>query len=147
MLKPTQPHPLFVYGSLLSGFFNSRDYLTDKVAKRETAYFSGTLYHLPEGYPALLAGSDEIIGELVYLKDFANISAIDELEEYFGENHPDNLYCRQLVQEKKLMAQTNQPISISIIERSINPLGQFIYLVETGALSCKKITSTRDNPW
>ncbi len=127
MLKPTQPHPLFVYGSLLSGFYNSRDYLTDKVAKRETAYFRGTLYHLPEGYPALLPGNDKIIGELVYLKNFADIASIDELEEYFGENHPDNIYCRQLVQIEKTDG-TNESAYVYLYNQSIDESSGAIYL-------------------
>lgn len=90
-------YPFFVYGSLRNGFYNAEKYMTGQVESRARAQLANMdLYHLDdEGYPAIVTGDGQVIGELVWLKDYENnLSRIDGLEEYFGEDHPDNLYHR-----------------------------------------------------
>ena len=77
---------IFVYGSLMEGFFNSEKALKGKVEKRIKAKTKGRLYHLIEKeYPALVDGEDVVYGELLIMKDLENILPIlDEIEKYYG---------------------------------------------------------------
>ncbi|MEG1087813.1 MAG: gamma-glutamylcyclotransferase family protein, partial [Cetobacterium sp.] len=71
MMKPTEEKKIFVYGSLREGFFNYDKYLVNKVSPASLGKVNGKLFHLShKGYPALLDGEEEVIGELMELKDF-----------------------------------------------------------------------------
>lgn len=85
---------IFVYGTLLRGERNHR--IIKPFADRiEAATTSGRLFVLPQGYPGLLPGPDTVRGECVALRDpQAALAALDDLEEYFGPDHPDNEYRR-----------------------------------------------------
>ena len=77
---------LWVYGSLLSGFFNYRRVLEGKILTCTPAKVRGTLFHqIDKGYPAMIEGEDWVYGELLELEDFFQLlPKIDELENYFG---------------------------------------------------------------
>lgn len=84
---------IFVYGSLREGFFNYDLYLKGKnIEKLGLGYTYGKLFHMEnKGYPALIAGKDEIEGE-VFLVDDSLIADLHSLEGYINENNPKNLY-------------------------------------------------------
>lgn len=90
---------IFVYGSLMEGFFNYTKYLEGNVISKDKATIEGKLYDMPhKGYPAVINGTDIVHGELYSLKDFShNLSALDKMENYFGENNPNNEYNRIIV--------------------------------------------------
>lgn len=90
---------IFVYGSLMEGFFNYKKYLEGNVLSKENASIEGKLYDMPhKGYPAVINGPDTVYGELYTLKDFnKNLEALDKMENYFGENDPNNEYNRIIV--------------------------------------------------
>lgn len=92
---------IFVYGSLREGFFNFEKYLKGKVISSKLGKVSGkALYHMPsKGYPAMIKGSNYVFGEVFEIKDFdTNLKKLDELEDYLGENKPENEYNRELLQ-------------------------------------------------
>lgn len=95
---------LFVYGSLMEGFFNSEKALVGKVERRIKAKTKGKLYHLAnKGYPALVDGEDTVYGELLVMKDLdATFPALNKIENYFGENDPKNEYHRVVIEVETL---------------------------------------------
>lgn len=86
---------LWVYGSLLSDFFNYKRVLEGKVLTCTPAKVQGTLFHQVEkGYPALVEGKGWVYGELLELENFPQLlPQIDELENYIGTGF-DNEYNR-----------------------------------------------------
>ncbi|WP_034850096.1 gamma-glutamylcyclotransferase family protein [Clostridium hydrogeniformans] len=90
---------LFVYGSLRDGFFNFDKYLKDEIISRKLGKIKGTLYHMPnKGYPAVLNGDEEIIGEVIEVKNWdKNLKALDDMEGYISEGNKDNEYNRELL--------------------------------------------------
>jgi len=94
--------PVFVYGTLLNGFTNASRYVAPYGHRRLPAKARGRLYHLPQGYPALLAESAEdtwVTGELIFFESHHYVQAmkgLDELEDYFGKDDPRNLYEREV---------------------------------------------------
>lgn len=90
---------VFVYGTLMSGFYNNNKYLSGKVESIEKAWINGKLYQqFMESYPSLLKGEDKVYGELITLKNFEeDIKALDKLEEFLGEGNPKNLYHREVI--------------------------------------------------
>lgn len=105
MLKPTEEKKIFVYGSLREGFFNYDKYLAGKVFPAQLGKVTGKLYHLShKGYPALLHGDDEVIGEIMEMKDFyKDIVPMDEMEGYISEENTSlNEYTRTMMVVKNL---------------------------------------------
>lgn len=96
--KTTDKYPLFVYGSLLKGFYNYDKYLQGKVTSSVEAKTSGKLFHLShKGYPALIDGNDEVYGELIEIKDYEEtLKQLDELEGFKGSNNIENDYNKVL---------------------------------------------------
>jgi gamma-glutamylcyclotransferase (GGCT)/AIG2-like uncharacterized protein YtfP len=90
---------LWVYGSLLSGFFNHVKVLEGRVISLYPARIKGRLFHqLHKGYPALLNGSDSVNGELLQIRDLPTIlPLVAELEGY-AVGGVDNEYDRRLSQ-------------------------------------------------
>lgn len=111
MIKPTEEKKIFVYGSLREGFFNYDKYLNGKVSKPTLAKVQGKLYHLShKGYPALLDGDDEVIGEIMEMKDFyTDIVPMDKMEGYHSaEDTSLNEYTRTVMTVKNLETNENE---------------------------------------
>ncbi|MGL4737693.1 MAG: gamma-glutamylcyclotransferase family protein [Cellulosilyticaceae bacterium] len=85
---------IFVYGSLMSGFWNYDKVLKNRVRKVEKASVSGELYHLPAGYPAVVEGRQRVEGEVITISQEKLLKSLDLLEGYMGEGE-DNLYERR----------------------------------------------------
>jgi gamma-glutamylcyclotransferase (GGCT)/AIG2-like uncharacterized protein YtfP len=77
---------MFVYGSLLEGFFNYEKTLVGQVVSRVPAKVRGNLFHQSaKGYPALIPGKDWVCGELLELSHFdENLPFLDEVENFRG---------------------------------------------------------------
>jgi gamma-glutamylcyclotransferase (GGCT)/AIG2-like uncharacterized protein YtfP len=91
------PLRLFVYGSLMGGFFNYEKVLAGKVLSRRRAIVRGKLFHqIAKGYPALVPGSSPVAGEFLELLDFDRLLAdSDRLENFFGPGQRENEYERR----------------------------------------------------
>ncbi|NLO83692.1 MAG: gamma-glutamylcyclotransferase [Clostridiales bacterium] len=85
---------VFVYGSLMKGFWNYKWYLEGRTSRIIPGKTYGLLYHLPEGYPALLPGNEIIHGEVMELVDKSLLNSLDMLEGY-DKWSDDNLYVRE----------------------------------------------------
>lgn len=85
---------IFVYGSLMSSFWNHDKVLKNRVRHIVKGKMKGSLYHLPEGYPAAVEGDGDIYGEVCTITQDKIIKSLDLLEGYLGEGQ-DNLYERQ----------------------------------------------------
>lgn len=88
---------VFVYGSLMEGFWNHTRVLEGKVEILGRGEVNGCLYHLREGYPALLEGEDQVVGEVSGPVDEDLLRHLDYLEGY-REGRKNNLYNRKAVQ-------------------------------------------------
>jgi len=86
---------VFVYGTLLQGFRNYKRYLEGRINRITPARTYGLLYHLPQGYPALLRGDGTADGEVVEPVDAKLLKALDRLEGY-SQWRNNNLYVREL---------------------------------------------------
>jgi gamma-glutamylcyclotransferase (GGCT)/AIG2-like uncharacterized protein YtfP len=91
------PERLFVYGSLMEGFFNYEKLFSGKVISRTPGRIRGVLYHQSrKGYPAMIPGREWVRGEFLELEDFPRLlAAIDEVENYFG-GAGENEYERRI---------------------------------------------------
>lgn len=83
---------VFVYGSLMKGYWNYSRFLDGRVKSSTVGSLKGDLYHLPQGYPALLVGENTVKGEVIEIDD-ETLRALDFLEGYYGEGK-NNLYYR-----------------------------------------------------
>ncbi|MDR2078496.1 MAG: gamma-glutamylcyclotransferase [Treponema sp.] len=97
VLPDGSPQRLFVYGSLMEGFFNYEKVFSGKVLSRTPARVRGILYHqIRKGYPAMIPGGGWVRGEFLELEDFPRLlAASDDIENYFGETG-NNEYERRL---------------------------------------------------
>jgi gamma-glutamylcyclotransferase (GGCT)/AIG2-like uncharacterized protein YtfP len=84
---------VFVYGTLLEGYANHRHFLKGKSSLLGCATMKGFLYHLPDGYPAMVEGEGWVKGQVFELFNLRILEEIDVLEG-FGEGRDDNLYER-----------------------------------------------------
>lgn len=85
---------IFVYGTLMRGFANHEKYLAKNIITVQKATIKGQLFHLPQGYPALVEGSGRVYGEYVTVKKISSVlKRLDELEDYHGPGR-DNEYER-----------------------------------------------------
>jgi gamma-glutamylcyclotransferase (GGCT)/AIG2-like uncharacterized protein YtfP len=89
---------LFVYGSLMEGFFNYEKVLAGRVLSRRRAFVRGKLFHQSaKGYPALVSGASPAAGEFLELDDFDRLLAVcDGVENFFGPGRRENEYERRL---------------------------------------------------
>ena len=92
---------VFVYGSLMEGFWNHTRVLEGKVEILGRGKVSGSLYHLREGYPALLEGGDDVVGEVYGPVDKDLLRQLDYLEGYV-EGGKGNLYDRKAVRVRMM---------------------------------------------
>ena len=94
---------LFVYGSLIEGFFNYDKYLKGKVVEKRAAKLENMqLYHMPyKGYPAILKGQNSILGEIMVINEDnyeATMEAMDKMEGFISENNPENEYNKVILE-------------------------------------------------
>jgi len=89
----TRINRVFVYGTLMKGFGNHRRYLEGRISCITPGKTRGLLYHLPQGYPALLEGDEIVEGEIVEPVDENLLESLDRLEDY-SEGRSNNLYVR-----------------------------------------------------
>ena len=83
---------IFVYGSLREGFFNFNKYIGTAAKKVELGEVKGNLYAIKDQeYPALLEEDGTVLGEIITVEN-CKLEDIDEMENYFGENNPNNEY-------------------------------------------------------
>lgn len=69
---------LFVYGTLMAGGVAAG---MVEPCERRAATVRGALYHLPDGYPALvLGGEDDVHGELLSGVDLRRLDVLDAYE-------------------------------------------------------------------
>jgi gamma-glutamylcyclotransferase (GGCT)/AIG2-like uncharacterized protein YtfP len=98
-MNPSGTERIFVYGSLMEGFFNYKKSFEGKVLSRVSGRVRGRLCHQTnKGYPAMTPGDGWVRGELLELEDFGHLLEIaDRIERY--EEFPadrDNEYVRQI---------------------------------------------------
>ncbi|GHU72672.1 gamma-glutamylcyclotransferase [Spirochaetia bacterium] len=91
------PQRMFVYGTLMEGFYNYDKSLRGRVLSRTSARVQGALYHQSlKGYPAMVDGEGRVRGELLEVEDFDRMLEIcDKIENFFGEGRQDNEYERR----------------------------------------------------
>ncbi|WP_251711774.1 gamma-glutamylcyclotransferase family protein [Lactococcus ileimucosae] len=87
---------VFVYGSLRTDMFNYDKYLKGEVLESYPGKIKGSLFHIEnKGYPAIIEGNSEILGEIFILRDFPkNIAVLDEMENFFPDNRDESEYLR-----------------------------------------------------
>lgn len=97
MIRPHTEAKVWVYGSLMEGFYNYQKALVGQIEERVPAWIYGRLYHqTKKGYPAILPGEDRIYGELLTILDFqATIEKLDMIEDYRGDGYR-NEYERKI---------------------------------------------------
>uniref|UniRef100_UPI003EB7C63A gamma-glutamylcyclotransferase family protein n=1 Tax=Okeanomitos corallinicola TaxID=3231550 RepID=UPI003EB7C63A len=89
---------VFVYGTLKPG--ESNYYLCENyVIAAKQAVARGKLFHLPEGYPAMTPGDDQVHGYLLSFPDSQVLRILDELEDYHpNKSGSENLYQREYIE-------------------------------------------------
>lgn len=85
---------VFVYGTLMKGFWNYKWLLEGRIKRITPGRIHGLLYHLPQGYPALLRGNEIIEGEVMEPVDENLLKSLDRLEGY-DRQRSNNLYVRE----------------------------------------------------
>jgi gamma-glutamylcyclotransferase (GGCT)/AIG2-like uncharacterized protein YtfP len=90
---------VFVYGTLKPGEENYPRYCAGKVVDSKPAYTLGELFALPQGYPAMIKGDNQVYGYLLTFADAEALTELDELEDYhpFRQNS-ENLYNREQIE-------------------------------------------------
>jgi len=95
----TETENFFVYGSLMQRFANFNRFLRHRVKSIRPAYCQGYLYHLPIGFPGLVAlenCQNLVAGELMRFKNpLRIIRALDQLEGYYPDGRRKNVYVRR----------------------------------------------------
>ncbi|OOB77303.1 MAG: hypothetical protein ATN34_04370 [Epulopiscium sp. Nele67-Bin002] len=86
---------IFVYGTLMKGYSNHDRCLGGYVVGLMRGTIRGKLYHMREGYPALITGDDEVYGEIMVIEDERALIWLDELEDY-DSSREDNLFNRTI---------------------------------------------------
>jgi gamma-glutamylcyclotransferase (GGCT)/AIG2-like uncharacterized protein YtfP len=85
---------VFVYGTLKPGEENYPRYCEGKVKKSQRAFTFGKLFDLPQGYPAMTTGNDQVHGYLLEFNQDQVLANLDELEDY----HPSRIESENLYQ-------------------------------------------------
>ncbi|MBW1645190.1 MAG: gamma-glutamylcyclotransferase [Deltaproteobacteria bacterium] len=89
----------FVYGSLMERYSNFNRFLRRQVKSIQPAFCPGFLYHLPIGFPGLIAMEncqDLVAGELMsFRKPEKVLRALDQLENFYPDNPEKSIYQRR----------------------------------------------------
>lgn len=88
---------MFVYGSLMNGFYNYEKYLDGRVINIEKSFVLGELYHLEnKGYPGFInEGNNKVYGETITYESEDIGYEIDSLEEYVKGDENNNMYNKE----------------------------------------------------
>ena len=86
-------HYVFVYGSLMAGEHNDT-YLTGAPCFARRCWTNGQLYDTGLNYPALLPNSTSRTYGEVYIVTDEQLTALDELEDFFAPGDERNEYER-----------------------------------------------------
>ncbi|NJL60905.1 MAG: gamma-glutamylcyclotransferase [Methylacidiphilales bacterium] len=90
---------VFVYGTLKPGEANYPKYCAGKVVDAKPAYALGQLFALPQGYPAMIKGDNQVYGYLLTFAHTEALTELDELEDYHPSRHDsENLYNREQIE-------------------------------------------------
>jgi len=88
---------LFVYGTLMLGESN-HGLIAPYVTRVSTAWVEGMKLMQPyPDYPCMVRGAGRVQGEILSLDPLTAAEALrvmDQLEDYYGEGHPENEYNR-----------------------------------------------------
>ena len=86
-----------VYGTLMRGQVNHDHFCRDALTI-EPAVTTGRLYHLPQGYPAMIEADDgQVHGEAMTFPDLsAKLRSLDILEGYRPDDPKHSLYLRRV---------------------------------------------------
>jgi len=98
---------VFVYGTLMHDMVNF-GLIAPYVEEISNGEINGELYHLIEGFPALVTNetSGIIKGELMKINHIpVAIKALDKLEGFHKSGHPKNLYERVTCQVKTIQGE------------------------------------------
>jgi len=88
---------LFVYGTLMRGGANHARFCADALTI-EPAITTGRLYHLPAGFPAMLAADNgQVFGEAMTFPDLAAVLGQTDFLEGFDPLRPDRSMYRRIV--------------------------------------------------
>lgn len=94
---------IFVYGSLRKDSFNYKNLLEGKIFNRVMGQTTGNLFHLEnKGYPALISGNNQVIGEIITIVSDELIYAIDKIEHYDSNMYEKCEYLRKPIAVKNL---------------------------------------------
>lgn len=86
---------VFVYGTLKPGGKYYKIFCEGKTIEEQECWAKGRLFALPIGYPAMIAGNDQVYGYLLSFASFKDLENLDKLEGYSGiPNSPLNEYDR-----------------------------------------------------
>lgn len=93
----------FVYGTLMKGFSNHAVIDKDWIENIEDARIKNVelFMHPYADFPCLINGNEEVLGELITIKEPFLTKAIhkmDRLEGFYEENYSKNLYNREVRQ-------------------------------------------------
>lgn len=124
---------VFVYGSLRSGMFNYDKLLQGKVKEFKTGTIKGELFHIEnKGYPAVIDGNENIVGELMDLNNFnSTLDNLDELENY-KPNDDNSEYLREIVEVSLEDGSTEKAYFYKYNNKSINNKDDILTKVNTG---------------
>lgn len=87
---------IFVYGTLMKGFENHKNYLSDYIIEERNGWLRGKLYHLPYGYPAVIEGEGIVHGEIYVVRDIKQLLLrLDWLEDY-NQHGSEDMYIRTI---------------------------------------------------
>jgi gamma-glutamylcyclotransferase (GGCT)/AIG2-like uncharacterized protein YtfP len=101
---------IFVYGSLRKGSFNYKKVLEGHILDRNMGRTIGNLFHLEnKGYPALVQGDTEVIGEIITLKSKKLLKEIDAVENYDSLDYQTCEYLRKPI---KVMNRDTRAVEI-----------------------------------
>lgn len=90
---------VFVYGTLkVGGRFAKR--FDDLRVSNKSGKIKGTMFNISDSFPGVvLNGEDVIVGEVhEYTEPTEVEKALDRIEGFFKEGHPQNLYNKEVVE-------------------------------------------------
>lgn len=110
---PGNPHLVFVYGTLLKGYGNHKNYL-DKEPLHSNVEAVGRMLSLG-GFPGVVDFelADSVVHGEIYEVDDATLHGLDSLEGYRGKGNPGNFYDRISIECTIIDKETGTETSIS----------------------------------